>query len=176
MRISSKSNTLLSSQLKLRRSKNNTLLSPQLKLRRSKNNTLLSPQLKLRRSKNNTLLSPQLKLRRSKNNTLLSLQLKLRRLILALLLIPIIISANGGVINDFPTLLRGITKFLSEITLALLSIPIVAGAYQLITAEGDPGKIEHGKKMIIYAFVGAGTLLFANATVDLILEIIQKMS
>ncbi|NCS99782.1 hypothetical protein GW765_02255 [Candidatus Parcubacteria bacterium] len=99
------------------------------------------------------------------------------RLILVLLLIPIIVEASDGiVITDFWTLVKGITKFLSEVTLALLSIPIVAGAYQLITAGGDPQKIENGKKMIIYAFVGASILLFAKATVDLIIQVIQKVS
>jgi hypothetical protein len=92
------------------------------------------------------------------------------RLVLLLLLIPIIAAANGGVITNFPNFLTGITGFFSKMSIALLSLPIIFGAYQIITAGGDPEKIEHGKKMIIYALIGVSILLFANATVDLIIQ------
>jgi len=160
-------------------SKSNTLLSPQLKLRCSKNNTLLSPQLKLRCSKNNTLLSPQLKLRCSKNNTLLSPQLKLRRLILIFLLIPMSVAAQiNNPINatNFEDLLNGLSDFFFNFGLAFASIAIIAGAYYLITAGGEPAKIETGKKIIIYVLIGVSVLFLAKAIIEEILPALRNPS
>lgn len=90
-----------------------------------------------------------------------------------LLLIPLIAGADAGVITDFPSFLKSVTKFFSEVALAFLAIPVIYGAWQLITAGGDPEKIENGKKMILYAFVGVSILLIANATVQLIIDVIS---
>jgi hypothetical protein len=98
------------------------------------------------------------------------------KIIPLVLSIPLIVAADSGVITDFPTLLNGITKFLSEVCLALLSLPIIFGAYQLITAGGDPQKVSNGKKMIIYAFIGVSILLIANGAVSLIIQVIQRVS
>jgi len=106
----------------------------------------------------------------SKSNTLL--------LILIFFLIPLIVSAieieNPITAESFEKLLDEISDFLFKFGLALIPIAIIAGAYQLITAGGDPEKIETGKKIIIYALIGAGVIFLAGAIINEILPVLRK--
>ena len=113
----------------------------------------------------------------SKNNTLLSPQLKFRRLILIFLLIPLIVGAIDNPINaqNFETLIDEISGFFFTFGIALAPIAIIAGTYQLITAGGDPAKIEMGKKIIIYALIGVSVILMAKAIINEILPVLQNI-
>lgn len=58
-------------------------------------------------------------------------------------------------------------------TLALLAAPFVAimvlvGAFQIITAAGDPEKFKSGRTTILYAVVGYAIVLLASSVVPII--------
>jgi len=98
------------------------------------------------------------------------------RLILIFLLIPLIVDANGITppieAPDFDTLLNGIIDFLFNISIVLAPAAIICGAVYLVTAAGDPGRIETGKRIILYALLGILIFLIAKGLVSLIKTII----
>jgi len=49
------------------------------------------------------------------------------------------------------------------IILALVGIMIIVGAFMIITAGGDPGKVGSGRNWILYAVAGMIVFLFARA-------------
>lgn len=58
-------------------------------------------------------------------------------------------------------------NFLRGIAYALCLLFVVLGGYDIVTSEGDPGKMEEGKKKVIYALIGLGLALSVETIVDL---------
>ncbi len=61
--------------------------------------------------------------------------------------------------------------------LILLSAPIatvmvIVGAFQILTAAGDPEKFSKGRKTILYAAVGFGIILLAKGVVFIIKDVL----
>jgi hypothetical protein len=68
--------------------------------------------------------------------------------------------------TSFSDLINMITKWILDIALVLAPLVIVYGGFTYITAAGDPGKMETGKKIIIYAVIGFILALLATSLVD----------
>ncbi len=51
---------------------------------------------------------------------------------------------------------------------------IIVGAFQMLTAGGEPEKFSKGKKTILFAAVGFAILLAADLLISLVLEILGK--
>ena len=56
-----------------------------------------------------------------------------------------------------------ITDWIFILVTALVTIMVVIGGYHLITAAGDPGKIDTGKKYVLWASIGFIVALAAKA-------------
>ncbi len=54
----------------------------------------------------------------------------------------------------------------------ICTIMIIWGAFQMLTAAGDPEKIKTAKKTILYAAIGFGIVLLASGIPGLIKEIL----
>jgi hypothetical protein len=73
---------------------------------------------------------------------------------------------------DFETLVNNIISFLLTLALVLVPIIIIIGAYFIMTAGGDPGKVGKGKNIIIYSLIALVIILLAKSLVAIIKEIL----
>jgi len=64
--------------------------------------------------------------------------------------------------KDIPELLSAIAKYLVIIGGPLATVIIIFGAYQMLTAGGNPEKYETGKKTIFYAVIGLVVILVGS--------------
>jgi hypothetical protein len=82
------------------------------------------------------------------------------------------VGSGTGIISNpikatsFAELINMITKWILDIAMVLAPLIIVYGGFTYITAAGDPGKMETGKKIIIYAVLGFILALLATSLVD----------
>jgi magnesium-transporting ATPase (P-type) len=72
---------------------------------------------------------------------------------------------------DFETLVNNIISFLLTLALVLVPMIIIIGAYFIMTAGGDPGKVAKGKNIIIYSLIALAIILLAKSLVAIIKEI-----
>jgi len=83
------------------------------------------------------------------------------------------VGSSSGVISNpissstFEDLIKMITQWILNIAMVLAPLVIVYGGFTYITAAGDPGKMEIGKKIIIYAVLGFILALLASSLVDI---------
>ena len=76
-------------------------------------------------------------------------------------------SGGGGLENplgdcNLPCLAGKITKFLFIISIPIVSIMVLVGGLQMMTAGGNPEKFLSGKKTILYAAIGFVVVLLAD--------------
>lgn len=81
----------------------------------------------------------------------------------------------GEIVNPMP--FSNLSEFLIAVSgqLYLVAIPIVTimilyGAFLILTAGGDPGRFERGKKAILYAVIGFVVVLVAGGIPTIIQE------
>lgn len=75
---------------------------------------------------------------------------------------------------------QSITELLDKIIFTLtyvIAAPIavlmiIVGAFQMLTAGGEPEKFSNGKKTILFAAIGFAILLIADLLISLVLEIL----
>lgn len=80
---------------------------------------------------------------------------------------------GGGLVDPlggatFETILKKITGFLLTIAIPIVSIMVLVGGFQMMTAGGDPEKFSKGKKTILYAAIGFVVVLLADSVATLI--------
>lgn len=88
--------------------------------------------------------------------------------------------AGGGQTLDNPLgegttilgLLERITGYLWEIAVPIVTIFILYGAFQILTAAGDVKRVESGRKTILYAVIGFGVILIASGIPYILEEIL----
>ncbi len=71
------------------------------------------------------------------------------------------------------TLLTRIIGFLYFIAVPIVTIMVLVGAFQILTAGGDPEKFKTGKRTIIYAVVGFAILLVSSGLAILIENVLK---
>lgn len=70
--------------------------------------------------------------------------------------------------SDYQTVVQNIIDALGTVSLAIVTIMVLIGGFQIITSGGNPEKIKAGKKTILYAAIGFVTLLVAGSIVVII--------
>jgi len=58
------------------------------------------------------------------------------------------------------------------IAIPVATIVIIYGAFQMLTASGDPEKFKKGEKTLLYAAIGFGALVLSVGIADLIKNIL----
>jgi len=73
---------------------------------------------------------------------------------------------------DFETIVDNLINFIFNITIVLVPLMILIGAFYLITAAGDSNKITTGKNIIIYTLIGFAIVLLAKGILAVIRELL----
>jgi len=94
-------------------------------------------------------------------------------------------NSGGGTTINIPNPLCGgstnctIVAILEQISIYLLwigapiaTIMIIYGAFQILTAAGDPTKVKTGSKTILYAAIGYGVILISWGVISLVKELL----
>jgi len=68
---------------------------------------------------------------------------------------------------------KAITSALVTLAIPIVGIMIIYGAFQIMTAGGDPKKFADGRNTILYAVVGLAIVLLADVIVDVIKETVN---
>lgn len=97
-----------------------------------------------------------------------------------LLIIPLFVQANGVVKIDNPVLstsvqavIKGISDWAWDIGFVLAPLMLIVGAFYLMTASGDPERINTGKKIITWTIIGIAVLWMSTHMITLIKNILM---
>ena len=63
--------------------------------------------------------------------------------------------------KTFGELVRSVISFFLWLAVALTPLLIIVGAFYLMTAAGDPKKIETGRNIILWTCIGLAVILFS---------------
>jgi CBS domain containing-hemolysin-like protein len=77
--------------------------------------------------------------------------------------------SGGSTVNS---LIVNIGKFMVALAVPICGIMVIVGAFQMMTAAGDPTKFGNGKKTLLYAAVGFVIVLFASSVVPLLKSVL----
>ena len=77
-------------------------------------------------------------------------------------------------VESIPELLNNIAGYLIYISIPVVTIMIVYGAFQILTAAGSPEKFKSGKQTIVYAIIGFIIVILAKGITALIEEILIR--
>jgi hypothetical protein len=101
-------------------------------------------------------------------------------LMLAVSIIPIIVSAeeiiNPIAANSFQEIIDGIINFIFYIGLIVTPLMVVIAGLLILTAGGDPKKVEQGRHIIVYALIGLFIILFAKGIISMLNGVMQVKS
>ena len=76
-------------------------------------------------------------------------------------------------VGDITELLNRISYYLVVLVgPPIVTVMILYGAFQILTAAGDPEKFKNGRKTILFAAIGYGVLLIAHGITFIIKEIL----
>lgn len=79
----------------------------------------------------------------------------------------------GDACKDIECILKKILDFLLTIVMVMMPFIILYGAYQIMTAGGDPKQFQTGGKTILYASVGFIVALLAKNLVSILLDVVN---
>lgn len=74
--------------------------------------------------------------------------------------------------GTIPEILDEVAKFLYTIAIAVVTIMVLWGGFQILTAAGRPEQIDKGKKTLLYAVIGTVVILVAGGIADLTANIL----
>ena len=75
--------------------------------------------------------------------------------------------------NSFTQVLTNVIGFLFwDIAIPLTTIMVLVGAFQMMTAAGDPEKFSKGRKTLIYAAIGFGVAFLAGGVAKILQNIL----
>ena len=78
-----------------------------------------------------------------------------------------------GSYDSLEEMAEAIINFLFWTTIVLCPLIIVIGAFFIITAAGDPGKVKKGRTIIAYAAIGLAIVLLSRGLVALVRSLIE---
>jgi hypothetical protein len=95
------------------------------------------------------------------------------------LITPLMIQAAVTIPNplkaaNFEQLLNSIIDFLFYLSLGVVPLVIVIAGFYFITAEGDPQKVDTGKKLLKWAIIGFMIVLAAKGIIQLLQQIFLR--
>ncbi len=74
--------------------------------------------------------------------------------------------------DDFGCVAQSIINALFYISIPLVTIMVLIGGFQILTAAGDPEKFTKGRKTIMYAVLGFAIIIIGLGAVSLIRQIL----
>lgn len=74
--------------------------------------------------------------------------------------------------SDAVCVVQAILSAIYRISIPVVSLMVLVGAFQIMTAAGNPEKVSSGRKTIIYAVVGFVIVLIASGGVSIIKDIL----
>lgn len=74
--------------------------------------------------------------------------------------------------GTIPEILNAIAGFLYTLALAVVTIMVLWGGFQILTAAGNPEGIDRGKRTLLWAVIGTVVILIAGGIADLIADIL----
>lgn len=77
-------------------------------------------------------------------------------------------------VGSIPELLNNIAGYLIWISIPVVTIMIIYGAFQILTAAESPEKFKSGKQTIVYAIIGFIIVVLAKGITALIEEILVR--
>ena len=97
-------------------------------------------------------------------------------LLIIIVLIPVTVNAisisNPLKYESFEELVEHIIGFIFAISLALVPMLILFGSFYILTAGGDPSRVQKGQKIIMYAAIGLAVILFAKGIISVLRHIL----
>lgn len=97
-------------------------------------------------------------------------------LALLALIIPIGISAesieNPLIWDDIKEVISAVINFIFYVGLAVTPLMIIIAGFLILTAGGDPKKVEQGRHTIIYTLIGLFIILFAKGIISVLNQVI----
>ncbi|MBI4085415.1 MAG: hypothetical protein HY432_02850 [Candidatus Liptonbacteria bacterium] len=73
--------------------------------------------------------------------------------------------------STFQQLVQNILGALFTLSIPIVSIMVMVGGYQILTAAGNEERLKMGRRTITYAVIGFAVILLANGVVSLIREL-----
>ncbi|MFA6354692.1 MAG: pilin [Candidatus Paceibacterota bacterium] len=73
--------------------------------------------------------------------------------------------------TNFSCVFKNIMNTLFWIAVPLTGIMVIIGAFQILTAAGNPEKFKSGKKTLLYAVIGFAVVLIAGGVVPIVCSI-----
>lgn len=74
--------------------------------------------------------------------------------------------------DTIPEILNTVAGFLYTLAIAVVTIMVLWGGFQILTAAGSPERIDRGKKTLLYAVIGTVVILIAGGIADLTADIL----
>ena len=74
--------------------------------------------------------------------------------------------------GTIPDILNAVAGFLYALALAVVTVMVLWGGFQILTAAGSPERIDKGKKTLLYAVIGTVVILVAGGIADLTADIL----
>jgi len=75
--------------------------------------------------------------------------------------------------NKIEEVIAAVVLWLYAIAFALVPMMILIGAFYILTAAGDPEKINTGKKIILWTIVGLGIVILSTGVSELIKNLLE---
>lgn len=101
-------------------------------------------------------------------------------LILIASIVPIIVSAeeiiNPIAADDFQEIIDSIINLVFYVGLIVTPLMVVIAGFLILTAGGDPKKVEQGRHIIVYALIGLFIILFAKGVISVLNGVMQVKS
>ncbi|MBX4200791.1 pilin [Candidatus Parcubacteria bacterium] len=82
------------------------------------------------------------------------------------------VQTDTSCVKDFPTLLSTITKYVTGLIATISVLIFIYAGFLYLTSAGDPAKISHANKAVIYAFIGIAISLAGTGLVAVITAVI----
>ncbi len=73
---------------------------------------------------------------------------------------------------DFSTVVDKLIGFIFTISVVVVPLMIIIGAFLIMTAAGDPKKVGTGKNIILYTLIGLAIVLFAKGIIVVIEQLL----
>lgn len=75
--------------------------------------------------------------------------------------------------DDFQCVMTKVTSALLMLSIPIVTIMVLWGGFQILTAGGSKDRLEVGKKTILYAAVGFVVVLLANSVANVLQDIFK---
>jgi magnesium-transporting ATPase (P-type) len=76
--------------------------------------------------------------------------------------------------TSFEAMVDKVINFFFTLSLALVPLIIIIGAFYILTAGGDPKKVATGREIIVYSLIAFAIILLAKGLVAMIKNILMK--